>query len=577
METVRIRPRRHQGGWLRWLVITSGLAAMIAGMWFGWQRYVPNTEVIKVDYGSTYPIIYHGQITKLGAIVVNDDAIKLPLSFIQGQLGLQEEVYYEKKSGSIILTDVDKLLRLKTNTLTATINSKPYTLRFAAEVKNNTVFIPIAPLQELYGIHVEYNKDLHSVTVMRAGEAVQHAAASREVSIRQKPTIRAPIVKKLAAKGEVRVWGEKDGWYLVQSIEGNMIGYTAKGDLKLSSMEQIKSPEEPKPFIAWKAVGHKINLTWEAIYSSASVNTDKITPMPGVNVVSPTWFELADGAGNISSKADMHYVNWAHNQGMQVWGLFSNDFEPVKTTAALGSVNSRFTMIQQILSYAKMFRLQGINLDFENVETADKENLVQFVRELTPLLHEQGIVVSIDVTPKSSSEMWSAFLNRSSLGKVVDYMMVMAYDEHWAKSPTSGSVASLPWVDRTLKRIIQEDQVAPSKLILGMPLYTRIWSEKKDKNGKVDVTSKTVGMDTVATIIAKYKLTPVIDSKSGQNYVEYNEDGALKRIWIEDALSMQGRTAIAKKYGLAGVATWQRAFQSQDIWNVIDQSLTKLP
>ncbi len=577
METVRIRHRRRQGGWLIWLVITSGLAAMLAGMWFGWQRYVPNNTQLELDYGSTYPIIYHGQIMEDSAIVMNDEAIKLPLDFIHEQLGLQEEVYYEKKSGSILLTGADKLLRLKTNTLTATINSKPYKLHFAAEAKNDTVYIPITPLEELYGVHVEYSQKLHTVTVMRAGEAVQRAQAPEGVHIRSEPTIRAPYVQVLAKKGEVRIWGETDGWYKVQSIDGNIVGYAAKDDLKLSSVEQIKPPAESVPFLAWKAVGQKINLTWEAVYSESAINTDKISDMPGVNVVSPTWFELVDGTGNINSMADMHYVNWAHNRGMQVWGLFSNGFKPEQTTAALASVSSRFTMIQQLLAYAKMYKLQGINLDFENVETSDKENLVQFVRELTPLLHEQGLIVSIDVSPKSSSEMWSAFLNRASLGKVVDYMMVMAYDEHWASSPESGSVASLPWVENALVKIIEEDHVPPEKLILGMPLYTRVWTEKKDKNGATEVSSKAIGMDAVAKIISEHKLTPALDSQSGQHYVQYTEDGALKRIWIEDGLSMRGRTAIAKKYGLAGVATWQRAFQSKDIWAIIHQSLTKLP
>ncbi|MFC5648710.1 glycosyl hydrolase family 18 protein [Paenibacillus solisilvae] len=573
---VRIRPRR-QGGWLKWVVIASGLVAMLAGTWLGWQRFMPNNTILKLDYGSDHPIIYKGTLVGANAIVGSKDAFKLPLAFIQEQLGLQEEVYYEKKSGSIILTGVDKLLRLKTNTLTATINSKPYKLNIAAEVKNDTVYIPVTPLEELYGIHVEYDQKLHTVTVIRAGEAVQRAEAPEGGHIRNEPTIKAPIVQTLDKKGEVRIWGESEGWYKVQSTNGGIIGYTAKDDLKLTKVEQIALPPEAVPFPAWKVIGQKINLTWEAVYSSSSINTDNISDMPGVNVVSPTWFELADAAGNIKSIADMHYVNWAHNRGMQVWGLFSNGFEPKRTTAALASVNSRFTMIQQLLAYAKMYKLQGINIDFENVETSDKENLVQFVRELTPLLHEQGIIVSIDVSPKSNSEMWSAFLNRASLGKVVDYMMIMAYDEHWASSPNSGSVASLPWVENALVKIIEEDHVPTSKLILGMPLYTRLWTEKTDKNGATDVSSKAIGMDAVAKIISEHKLTPVLDSQSRQHYVQYSENGALKRIWIEDGLSMQGRTAIAKKYGLAGVATWQRAFQSKDIWAIIHQSLTKLP
>ncbi|WP_455430246.1 glycosyl hydrolase family 18 protein [Paenibacillus darwinianus] len=262
---------------------------------------------------------------------------------------------------------------------------------------------------------------------------------------------------------------------------------------------------------------------------------------------------------------------------MQVWALFNNSFDPDRTTQALDDFGTRFRMIQQLLAYAKMYMLQGINIDFENVYTKDKANLVQFIRELTPLAHDQNLVISIDVTPKSSSEMWSAFLDREALGRAVDYMIVMTYDEYWASSPRSGSVASLPWVERSVQRILEEDNVPPRKLVLGVPLYTRIWTEKKDENGKIAVSSKAVGMEAVEELITERKLKPVYQQATGQNYVEYTENGALIRIWIEDETSMKARAELVKKYGLAGVASWQRTFQKPGIWNTIQDTLNLRP
>jgi spore germination protein YaaH len=229
-------------------------------------------------------------------------------------------------------------------------------------------------------------------------------------------------------------------------------------------------------------------------------------------------------------------------------------------------------MIQQLLVFAETYHLQGINIDFENVRTSDKANLVQFVRELTPLLHEQGLVVSIDVTPKSNSELWSLFLDREALGRTVDYMMVMAYDEHWATSPEAGSVASLGWTENAVKRIIEEDGVPSNKIILSMPLYTRIWTGQDG-----EVKSKAVGMDKVKDIIATKKLTPKFDQASGQNYVEYKEDSVLNRIWIEDATSIQSRVKLMHDLDLAGVATWNRSFQTASIWPIIDEAINKRP
>lgn len=575
METVQIRGRRRrEGGSLKWLVLICGLIAMAAVIWFGWQRFVPNNEEVTPEYGKSHPIIVKGSVLKESAII-EDGSVKVPLPVVQQALELADAVHYEEKTGSIVLTNAHKVLHLKTNSLTARINSKPYELRFAAEVKDKLVYIPTAPLEEMYGIQVEYDSKTDIVTILLAEQSVQQAEAPEESAIRTEPTIRAPIVHRVLQAETVRLWGEQDGWYRVQSSNG-VLGYMSKGDLALTEVERIEALKTEPPFIAWKLLGSKINMTWEAVYTKTP-NTSKIGPLNGVNVVSPTWFELVNDKGDISSKADSSYVNWAHKKGMQVWGLFSNGFEPDRTTQALATVESRFHMIQQLIAYAELYKLQGINIDFENVHTADKANLVQFVRELTPLLHEGNLVVSIDVTPKSNSEMWSVFLDRAALGKVVDYMMIMAYDEHWASSPKAGSVASLPWVEQSILRILEEDEVPADKLVLGMPLYTRVWTEKKDESGTVKVSSKALGMESVSKIITEQKLKPVLDEQAGQNYVEYTEDGAKKRIWLEDSLSIKARTALVKKYNLAGIATWQRAFQSDDVWDIIHQSLNKRP
>lgn len=577
METMYNRaPRRKGNRGARSIILLFLLGVIAVFCWYGYMRFIPNNEKVDPNYKSEHPIFIQGVEAEQGAIIENDE-VKLPLSVLEQVLGADKPIRYEPDSGSIILTTANKVLHLKTDSLTATINQKPYDLTITAETSNDTVYIPAEPLEELYGLKVEFVKETGTVTLLNAGDMVQLAEATPEkgAAIRTEATIRAPFVQKVPQSQSIRIWKEQEGWLLVQNSEG-IIGFMNKKDVKLTSIEKMPEQASEPPFIAWKVLGNKINMTWEAVYQR-KIDTAKIAPMQGVNVVSPTWFELADDKGTIKGKADPAYVKWAHQQGMQIWALFSNSFEPDRTTKALASVETRFSMIQQLIGFAQVYGLQGINLDFENVHTSDKANFVQFVRELTPLLHEQGLVVSVDVTPKSNSEMWSLFLDRAALGNVVDYMMVMAYDEHWAASPKSGSVASLPWTESSLVRIMQEDAVPASKIILSMPLYTRIWTEKKGEDGKIDVSSKAVGMKKVNEIITTKKLKPAFDAKAGQNYVEYTEDGNLMRIWIEDEVSIKARVALARKYDLAGVATWQRAFQTEAIWKSIDDSLKIRP
>ncbi|CAG5077367.1 Glycoside hydrolase family 18, spore_hydrolase Cortical fragment-lytic enzyme, yvbX [Thermobacillus xylanilyticus] len=581
MELTRMRaPRRRRTrrtapilGMLFMLILLSA-AAGAAYAW--WERMQPNRDTIVPDYGAAHPVFYNGEQLD-GEARVRDANVLLPLDMIRAVLGEDVPIRYEADSESIIMTTADKVVRLKTAALTAEMNGEPFDLTIAAEVEGDVVYLPLAPVTVLYGLTAEVAEETGIVTLLRPGQGIQNASVTVEqgAAVRSEPTIKAPIIETVPAGGDVRIWREEKGWYRVQTASGHA-GYAAESDFTLADFEIIPEPEREDPFLPWPANGRKINLTWEAVYQ-VPADPSKIGPMPGVNVVSPTWFELKDGSGAIRSKADPAYVSWAHKRGYQVWALWSNGFDPDRTTEALSTYATRLKMIRQLLVYAETYKLQGINIDFENVYTKDKENLVQFVREFVPLAHEQGLVVSIDVTPKSNSEMWSAFLDRKALGKVVDYMIVMTYDEHWASSPKAGSVSSLPWVERSIKRILEEDGVPPSKLIMGIPLYTRVWTEKKKADGSVEVSSRALGMEAIEKLIRERGLKRTYDDSTGQNYVEYETEEGRHRIWIEDETSIKARAELARKYKLAGVATWQRGFQKPEIWQVLHDTLEARP
>ncbi|MBB6672660.1 glycosyl hydrolase family 18 protein [Cohnella nanjingensis] len=583
METTlhsgRRRRRKRIGPFFGLLLIFLLSASAVVAWWWSTQ---PNKNHETPEYmANPHPIMLKGEWSKAYALG-EGEGLWVPLPLVQSMLG--DGVRYEAGTESIILTTDKSVLHFKTGTLDATLNRKPFALRFGAKkAKDGTLYLPFAPLKQLFGVSVETGGTSGIVTLHTPGQAIQRAVVPKDkdgkggAKLRSGPKRSFPIVEDLPAGAALSVWGELEGWYQVQSAEGQ-IGYMRKKDVVLESIDKTPSTaeENEEPFVPWKLTGKRINLTWEAVYT-AHPDTSKIGELTGVNVVSPTWFELLNGAGDIRSKADAGYGAWAHKRGWQVWGLFGNSFEPERTHAALATYETRSHMIQQLLAYAKTFRLQGINLDFENVYTKDKDNLVQFVRELTPLLHESGLVVSMDVSPKSNSEMWSAYLDRGRLAGALDYLILMAYDEHWASSPQSGSVASLGWTENAIAKILQEDGVPPGKLILGMPFYARQWTEKPDGNGGVKVSSKALGMNTIRQLVKDKKLKPTLSAETGQNYVEFQQDGTTQKIWLEDAVSIQARAELVKKYKLAGAASWTRSFGSEDIWQVLDKALQSYP
>lgn len=566
------RMRRKRGGRFKWFIV---LVLFVTGAYWAVSELLPSWEHADPDWKGKFdkPIFVAGEVMDLPALD-SGEGLKLPFSVIKSEI--DPNVRYEEETKSVILTTQRKLVLMKTDDMNGKINNKPVQLLFAPVEKEGNLYLPVYLLKELYGIEVHEDTVSGAVLVYRAGETVRmaqvHSTSRRKdatVALRQSDSIHTPILAEMKPGEQLRILDETDNWYYVQ-LNNGYAGYVKKKNVALEEQKVVPPIEEQEvPPAKQKWQSKVVNLTWEAVYNVAP-KPSSIGEMPGVNVVSPTWFSLVDGKGNVQSKADQAYVKWAHGRGMQVWGLFSNSFEPEITSESLSTFERRITTILQMLHYAKLYDLDGINIDYENVYTKDGANLTQFMRELWPLAQEQGLVVSIDVTPKSNSEMWSAFLDRRALAKVTDYLIVMAYDEHWAASPVAGSVASLPWVRSSMTRIIDEDDVPPSKLILGIPLYMRVWTETVEE-GATKVKSKAIGMKKAQEIIKEKSLKPEFSEETGQNYVEYRENGVLQRIWLEDKDSLARRVELAKSLQLGGIATWNRSFASSDAWDVLSK------
>lgn len=567
------RPKRRRRPVLQFfLMVLLFLVAVFGAIyWFFMLR--ASTEHVQPYDGDKRVIVYEGEQTEI-PYVLESDQILLPFEFIKERL--DPSIFWDEPTQSVIVTTKDKVLRMESGQVVAYLNKQPVNLQVPVKEVDGQRYVPLAPLEKLYAFSFEQKQDTGVLTVEKDGYAVQQAKAvsgDKPQLVRTGASYRRPIVAELAAGSKVDVLGEEDEWYRVLTASG-VSGFLPKESVELTEVRQValNRSAPARESAPWKPLGQKINLVWEQV-TNRTPNVSDIGPLPGVNVVSPTWFELKDGEGTLQNKADPAYVKWAHQRGYKVWGLVTNGFNPDWTKSVLGSYDKRDKLIAQLIHYANMYDLDGINIDFENVYLAEKEKLVQFVRELTPYLHEQGLTVSIDVTIKSTAETWSMFLDRAALAQVVDYMAVMTYDEHWASSPKAGSVASLPWVENGLKGILEE--VPHQKLLLGVPFYTRLWTESKQADGSVKVSSKALSMPRAQEWIQERKLTPKLDEASGQNYVQYTDpkDGNTYKMWLEDVTSMQKRMELVQKYNLAGAAAWRRGYELPEIWQAVQEGL----
>jgi len=358
-----------------------------------------------------------------------------------------------------------------------------------------------------------------------------------------------------------RVVSISDAWYLGYN-EFLEFGYIQKDKLKITNV--IEPPEQEK--VTNK---EKIILTWDQIYSS-NIGKRSIEPMIGVDVISPTWFKLTDDLGNFNSFLNESYISWARDEGYQVWPLVSNTFGDIEMTSRfLNNVSSRERLITELLELYKENNFKGINVDFENVYLKDRKKLTQFISELTYAFTKEDIIVSVDVTILGGSENWSQSYNHKRIGELVDYLIVMTYDEHWASSPVSGSVASYDWVKSSLQELIKI--VDKNKIVMGIPLYTRIWYEEpsREKVNKMDVSSKAITMQGQNNLLRDVGLKPIWDEEARQFYLAYIEDSKVKKIWLEEEVSIKEKSKLVNELGISGVATWSRGFETNNIWEVI--------
>lgn len=554
------------------LLIIFGLSLALVSAYYYFFAQQNEVSYFQIEN----PIIYQGKIYQKGA-VINNEQLYLPYQFILDHL--DSGITYDEHSESVIIISDENILRFPKEKLEKYVNEQVFEIEVETLItESQELYVEIEQLENIYPIGYTFDANLPSVVITKDGDtreigSVKDTVKERELRLKTDTSYFSDFYDQVVHNEQLIIEAEVEDYYLVRNQKG--ISGFMKQDLLENIETEVVSIYREQAFRQLVYPDSPINLTWEAVYSK-NPDVDQMPELPGINVVSPTWFSLKNEDGDIHSRASMNYVHWAKERDYQVWGLFSNDFDPDITHSSLQNFETRQKMIRQMLQYSEMYDLDGINIDFENVYLKDKDLVTQFVRELTTLGHQACLIISMDITFISKSEMWSMFYDREELAKIVDYMIVMAYDEHWGSSPIAGSVASFPWVEKHLQQILE---VIPNeRLVLGIPTYTRVWKEQETEGGNIEVSSRALSMGAVEEWIEERNLTPVFDEKTGQDYIEYFDETekTTEKIWIENADSIARRAEIVHEYELAGVASWNRFFGNDESWEALDRTLNKL-
>ena len=535
-------------------ILTFVLAIIGLGTHFI-KKYIPTKERMNLTeyYGQPgdgeMAVIFGSNIMEERALM-SGDQIYLPLDMVNTYLN--QRYYWDSADNQILYATPSEL------------QYYPASESGDGDVwlKDGTVYLRLGLVQKFTDLDAYVYENPSRVAIQYQFSGVKTTVVSGDTSIRYRGGIKSPILTDVNKGDTLLFLEEMEDWAKVATMDG-YIGYIQKDKISSAETQDFERSFQKEEY-TYITMDSKVNMSWHQV-TSQEANAylpDAIANISGVNVISPTWYYIQDTSGNIGNIASADYVAQAHEKGLKVWGLIDNFTAEVSTTETLSQLSSRQNIIQQLIQSATSIGMDGINVDFETLSEDAGPHFLEFLRELSIECHKNNLVLSVD---NPVPEDFTSHYDRSEQGAVVDYIIIMGYDEHYVGSD-AGSVASLPWVEEGVQDTITE--VSAQRTILAIPFYTRLW---KTTGGAL--TSEAIGMDEAQKVLVENGVEAVWDGSVSQNYATFEKENSTYQIWLEDAKSIAEKVKLIPKYNLAGVAQWKLGFENNSIWQTISDNL----
>lgn len=540
------------------IIIVFAIIAMVA-----------NNYIIFDNNKTTNLIINNKNVTSSlkNEVVIQDNIVYLSEADIANFF--DKHIYEDKTTNKIITTYDKKIAEIGFKNNVININGSNVSIYAHAIEKNGKVYLPISEMSGVYNIETADIQETNIVTIDSLDKGQKRAIVNSNVSVKASSNFIARTVDRIKKGDAVIVVSSNGGYSKIRTGNGKV------GVIKTKKLENEFTIRED--MTEEKQISGKVNLTWDYYSEYATAPDRSGTKFDGVNVVSPAFFYL-DTDGKLQENvgdSGQAYIQWAKNNGYKVWPMVSNAVAAKSnlniTSKIMNSYEARKNLIEDIVNMCVKYNLDGINIDFENMKADDKDMYSRFIIELEPRLKDMGMTLSVDVTAPDGGETWSMCFDRNVIGDVADYIVFMAYDQNGASSTKPGTTAGYNWVKLNLVKFLQTEEIEANKLILAVPLYTRVWTT--NSSGKL-ISNNSVAMKNIDSVVPS-NANKQWDDNLKQNYVEYTDNGNKKQIWIEDLTSLKAKISLINDNNLAGVASWSADMAQDDVWSMIKTELKK--
>ena len=542
----------------------AGLVVIVAAM-FVIVRYTPTKEKM-----SGYKYFDIDKNTDKVLVMIDGESYPDTGINIDGRLYLPQELiadninvgfYYDKESDATLYSDTSYIYAFKKNQNDYSDDTgKIYTMDYSViRDVDGECFIAWDYVAERTDCEYQYASEPDRLNVTLKSEAKQCVTAGKKAAVRYRGGIKSPVLEYVSKGDRLEYVDDIDEWIKVTTVSG-YTGYVKKSEVSdtFEYVREQKAVEEHNFLLK----NEKITLAWFQVSGTAGNSSidNNMSTISGVNVIAPTWYSVTDESGNMSSYASADFVSKMHQRGIDVWALVSDFDTNVDFAQLYSSKAARTNMVNKLVGEAKSYGFDGINLDYENIKSAYAKDYLQFVRELSVACERNGIVLSTD---NYKPEAYNRCYNLKEQSKFVDYVIVMAYDEHYAGTD-AGSVASLPFVKEAVEDTVQ--LVGKEHVIAGIPFYTRIWTTT-DGN----TTSRAVGMQAAVDQLNSDGQVALWNDDCGQYVASYTVGNATRQIWFEEEKSIEAKMQVIQENNVAGVAGWKLGLEKSSVWPVISK------
>lgn len=605
------------------VVLIAGITSLKTIM----KQYVPSSDT--TDYASFYGLeseedvllTIDNEVLEATGLLM-DDEVYIPYDVLHTYLNAR--FYWDETEQILRYTLPEGIVSVETETTAYTVAKESRSAdAVIVHMEGDEMYLSLSFIEQYTDIRSDFYEEPNRLVISDEWGEVEYVTVKRASELRELGGVKSSILTELEKGDRVIVIEKMDDWTEVCTEDG-FVGYIQNKALGDAQTELYESDFE-EPEFTLIARDFTINMAWHQVTSQeANANVSSvIASATGLNVISPTWFYLNDDEGGIASLASSDYVTYCHQQGIEVWALVSNlENDEVDTTQVLSVSSSRDTLVNNLVSEAIKYDLDGINVDFESLEGEAGAAFLQFIRELSLKCKNNGIVLSVDnYAPASYNE----FYGRDEQAVFADYIVLMAYDEHYNGSEEAGSVASLSFVTQAVADTLEE--VPAEQVILGIPFYTRLWKltpnetdtdtdsgtsetdddeandgtaadteydttadednttesdgtaadedNESESDGTADseesytLTSEALGMSEAESRVAANGATYQWLEDCGQYYAEYEYGGSTYKIWMEDQNSIEKKLEVMQSNGLAGAAFWKLGFEKNTVWDTI--------